>query len=150
MTLLKRTGTTARPTTHPMFSNILENFFNNDWGDFFGDFEGETVPAVNVKEDNENYNIEVAAPGMEKKDFDVSVENGVLNISAQHEERDEDKNDNYTRREFSYRSFKRSFTLPESVKDEDIQAKYEDGILRITIPKKEEAKKEDTKKIEIN
>ena len=149
MTLLKRTGTTTTPTS-PAFSNLLENFFNNDWGDLFSEFQGETVPAVNVKEDNDKYNIEVAVPGMEKKDFDVSVENGVLNISARHEEKDEDTNENFTRREFSYRSFRRSFTLPESVKDEDIQAKYEEGILRIMIPKKEEAKKEDTRKIEIN
>ena len=150
MTLLKRWGNATRPATSPMFSNVLENFLGSDWDDFFSNFENETVPAVNVKEDKENYNIEVAAPGMNKNDFDVNVENGVLNITAQHEEKDEDKEENFTRREFSYRSFKRSFTLPESVKDEDIKAKYEEGILRITIPKKEETKTENAKKIEIS
>ncbi|MEI5579364.1 Hsp20/alpha crystallin family protein, partial [Streptomyces brasiliscabiei] len=86
-------------------------------------------PAVNVSETDKNYEIEVAAPGMKKDDFKVKVENGAIHISAERKEEKEEKQKNYTRQEYSYNSFSRSFTLPEDVKEDDIKAQYEDGVL---------------------
>jgi HSP20 family protein len=109
-----------------------------------------TMPAVNVKEDENQFNIEVAAPGMEKKNFRIDLNHNVLTISAEKEEKKEDKNEKITRQEFNYTSFQRSFTLPNSVKDEGIKASYKEGILIVTIPKKEEAKAKAPKQIEIS
>jgi HSP20 family protein len=127
------------------FDDMLENFFSDE----LMREPVDKVPAINVKEGKENYHIEVAAPGMTKQDFDVSVEQNVLTISGQKKKEDKEEQDKYTRKEFSYQSFERSFNLPESVKAEDISAKYEDGVLNITIPKKEKAKKESKRKINI-
>lgn len=94
-----------------------------------------TVPAVNVKEENNHFLLEVAAPGMNKADFKITVEQGLLSITAEKQASSEDKTDNYTRREFRYASFKRSFQLPEGVKETDIKASYTDGVLSLEIPK---------------
>ncbi|RMG83209.1 MAG: Hsp20/alpha crystallin family protein [Bacteroidetes bacterium] len=112
--------------------------------------EGSTMPAVNIKETDKTYELEVAAPGMDKKDFNVQIENGVMTISAQKEMENEQKEDNFTRREFSYTSFQRSFTLPEGADDANVEAKYKDGILRIVLPKKPEAQAQSAKKIKIS
>jgi HSP20 family protein len=93
------------------------------------------VPAVNVREEEKQYQIELAAPGMKKEDFSVKVENNVLVISAKSEASAEEKKDNYMRKEFSYRNFSRSFWLPESVDANAIQAGYVDGVLTLTLPK---------------
>jgi HSP20 family protein len=110
-----------------------------------------TLPAVNVRETNDNFAIEVAAPGMKRDDFKVELDNNVLTISSQREEKQEQQQDeNYTRREFNYQYFQRSFTLPENkVEGEKIAARYADGILHITVPKKEEAKVKPIKQITI-
>ncbi|HIE15292.1 MAG TPA: Hsp20/alpha crystallin family protein [Bacteroidales bacterium] len=103
---------------------------------------GRSIPAVNIKENDKSFEVEVAAPGMKKKDFKVEVENNVLTISAEKKEEKKETKENYSRREFSYESFERSFTLPQDLVDANkISAKYEDGILRIAIPKKEEKAK---------
>ncbi|NJM94755.1 MAG: Hsp20/alpha crystallin family protein [Cytophagales bacterium] len=108
------------------------------------------VPAVNIREDNENFYVELAAPGLKKEDFKLELENNVLSISSEVKTEQEDKNNGYTRREFSYSSFKRSFTLPERVVDDErIQAHYEDGVLLLTVPKREEAKQKGPKVINI-
>lgn len=110
-----------------------------------------SVPAVNVMENNDNYQIEVAAPGLEKKDFNIDLDNNLLTISSEKEYKQEEENDGrYTRREFGYASFKRSFTLPDSVDADKIKAKYNEGVLHITIPKKEEAKQKPPKQINIS
>lgn len=132
------------------FRSIVSDLFDND-----SFLEGEflnrvAVPAVNVKETDDNFEIEVAAPGMKKKDFKVDVENGILNIYAETEEKTEEKDVNYTRREFLSSSFNRSFTLPESVNDEDIIAKYDEGILKVILTKREEAKIHPAKTIAIH
>lgn len=106
-------------------------------------------PALNIKETDDKFEIELAAPGFSKKDFEVNVDNGCLNISAEKSSSKEDKDENYTRKEFSYNSFARSLQLPESVKEEEIKAHYHDGILSFNLAKKEEAKKQKPKKIEI-
>ncbi|MFO8000685.1 MAG: Hsp20/alpha crystallin family protein, partial [Marinilabilia sp.] len=122
----------------PDLANIFEDFFG---GDFFGTPATSTrrtsVPAVNVHENENEYVIEVAAPGMKKDDFKVEVNNDVLTISAEKEEKDEEKEEGYTRREFCYSTFNRSFAIPKNeVDDGKIDAKYEDGILKITLQKR--------------
>ena len=94
------------------------------------------MPAVNIIENDKNYEIELAAPGMRKSDFKVKLEKGFLTISAEREEKKEEKEKNYTRKEYSSSSFTRSFTLPDDVKEDDIKAHYEDGVLKLTIAKK--------------
>ena len=117
--------------------NWIENFFA-ETDDFFKNWDWDknnNVPAVNVKEEKDAFLIEVAAPGMKKEDFKVEMENGVLMISATTEDKKEEKTSDYRRQEFSYRNFKRSFWLPENITPDKISAKYEDGLLKLTLPK---------------
>jgi HSP20 family protein len=107
------------------------------------------VPAVNIKETDQAFELAVAAPGLEKKDFKVAVENNLLTISAEHQEEKEEKDNSYTRKEFSYNSFMRSFELPSYVNAEAIDAQYKEGILTLTLPKKEEAKSNRRKEISV-
>ncbi|MCB9289138.1 MAG: Hsp20/alpha crystallin family protein [Lewinellaceae bacterium] len=119
-------------------SNFFDDVFNRGITDFFGSDFSTNMPSVNVVETEKNYRVEVAAPGLEKEDFEVSVDNGFLNISAKKEHQDEVKEgDKYMRREFNFSSFTRSFQLPETVNAEDIAANYENGVLILTLPKKE-------------
>ena len=134
--------------------SLLEDFFNRDWADSTlanGNYSA-TLPAVNVRETNDDYIIEVAAPGMKRDEFKVELDNNVMTISSTREEKQEDQvNGEYTRREFNYQSFQRSFTLPENkVEGEKISARYMDGILHITVPKKDEAKVKPVKQISIS
>lgn len=129
--------------------SIFDDFFNTDIArDFFNN--ERSTPAVNVSEDNDKFSIEVAAPGLDKKDFKVNIENNVLTISSEKQEKDEDKGKNFMRREFSYTSFSRSFTLPDNVEDDKIKATHKDGILNIEIPKSEEAKTKPGREIKIS
>ncbi len=109
-------------------------------GDFFSDWKLST-PAVNISEDQNNYFLTVAAPGMKKDDFKIYIEGDTLNIHAEKETEKEDSSRRFTRREYEYSSFSRSFTLPEGVDREKIDAHYENGILQLTLTKKEEARK---------
>jgi HSP20 family protein len=133
------------------FNNMVENFFGRDLvNDFLNkDLLQSTVPAVNVKETAENYVVEVAAPGLKKEDFQIELHNNLLAISAQTKQENESRQEKYTRREFSYTSFQRTFTLPNHVEAEHIDAKYVDGLLHLTLPKREEAKEKPSRKIEI-
>jgi HSP20 family protein len=94
------------------------------------------MPAANVRETDKSFELEVAAPGFTKKDINISVENNCLIVSAEKKEENERKEDNYTRREFGYQSFSRSFNLPANTNEDDINARYEDGILKVSIAKK--------------
>ena len=140
----------------PAIPSLLNDFFTDDWFDSSlanWKSSGTTLPAVNVRETNDDFRIEVAAPGMKRDDFKVELDNNVLTISSQREEKaDESKKDgSYTRREFSYQAFQRSFTLPENkVESDKIAAAYVDGILQINIPKKEEAKVKMAKQITVS
>ncbi len=139
MTLVKKSKTTW-PSVMSDFltSSRIPSLFDFDRN--LIDFEGGTsymIPSANIVEHDKDFRIELAAPGLDRKDFKVEVNNGVLNISAEKEEERKDERRNYYRREFSYNSFSRSFSLPENSLPEKIDAKYEDGILNITIPKKE-------------
>jgi len=149
MTILK---TNRRVQNHfPTFFDDLmsREFFN--WGLSNYSDTNTTIPAVNVKETANNYEVEVAAPGMTKKDFKVVLEGNILTISSEKAaETEPAENTRYTSREFSYQSFSRTFTLQKDVVDtENIQARYEDGVLHLSIPKKEQANQKQPKVIEI-
>lgn len=135
------------------FPSLLENFFGRDLADFDNFFQRRGhVPAVNIKENDHDFEIEVAAPGLKKEDFKLNLDNNVLTISSEKEVRNEEKDQkgNYTRQEFGYQSFSRSFSLPELVDADKIKASYTDGILRIHVPKREEAKKRSPRNIDIS
>ena len=145
--------TLARRTEN-YFPSIFDRFFNNDLMDWnLSNFSSTntSLPAVNVKENENEFVIDVAAPGMTKKDFKINFHNNVLTISSEKGEEKEDKRENYTRKEFSYQSFQRSFTVAENAVDsEKIDAKYNDGILHITLPKREEVKPKPMREIKIS
>lgn len=136
--------------------SLLNDFFSEDWLDSSlanWRSNNSTLPCVNVKETADEFHIEVAAPGMKRDDFRVELDNHVLTISSQVEDKKEeaDKHGRYTRREFSYQAFQRSFSLPESKVDGGkISAKYTDGILHVTVPKKEEAKVKPARQITVS
>lgn len=145
MSLLRRTG--------GMYPSFMEDFFDDKWSGQGNGFDtGTKIPAVNIRESEEEFEIQVAAPGMEKKDFDLSIENNTLSISADRKSENEEKDakGRFTKREFSFSSFKRSFSLPDSVNDEHIKARYENGILKVEIPKKEEARPRSPRQITID
>lgn len=144
----------------PLGGLLSQDFFDMD--DFFDsrmwntglmetDFwNGKTVePALNIRETDDKFEIELAAPGFEKKDFNITLEDGCLHISAEKKMSEEEKEEDYTRREFNYSAFERSLQLPESVKEEAVKARYQDGILQFNLLKKEAAKKKPPKVIEV-
>ncbi|KZS40189.1 heat-shock protein [Aquimarina aggregata] len=136
----------------PTWSNWIDSFFNNDLPSVFtSNFNtGITLPKVNIQETADAFMVDMAVPGLKKSDFHIDLDNQLLSISTEMKEENEQKEDNYTRREFGYSSFKRTFTLPESVDDSKIDAKYVDGILSIHLPKKEEAKQKPARTIKIS
>lgn len=134
----------------PTLASMVENFFGpDDAMQRFWD-RSPKVPAVNVSETDQGYQLEVAAPGMKKDDFDVEVKDGVLTISSETRSEREEEENNYTRREFSYSSFTRSFVLPEQVEADHIKASYRDGILYLDLPKKEIPQARPVKRIDIH
>ena len=133
--------------THPGF---LDDFFGRDFYPVHYHRNGfKSLPAVNIVEGENGYTIEVAAPGLEKKDFRIDLEKDCLTISSAREESSEDRNDHYTRREFRYSNFSRSFNLPETADAGNITASHKNGILTVSIPKKEEAKAKPARQIAI-
>lgn len=129
-----------------VFGRDLFNWENNNFST-----TSTTLPSVNIKETDDNYEVEVAAPGMDKQDFKITLENGQLVISSAKENEVNTQEENFTRREFSYQSFQRSFLLPKNVVDEDkISARYENGLLLLSIPKLEEAKQKAPRLIDIS
>ena len=138
---------------YPAWSNFFNEFFDRDWMDWSNrNFSNTntTLPSVNIKESADDFELDMAAPGLEKKDFKIEINHGTLTISSEKKVENETKTgQQFTRREFSYQSFSRSFTLPETVDGDKISAKYENGILKVSIPKKEEAKPKPAKTIEI-
>ncbi|WP_317133195.1 Hsp20/alpha crystallin family protein [Mucilaginibacter limnophilus] len=107
---------------------------------FFNDRMVTRVPAVNISESENNYHVELAAPGLKKEDFKISLDRHILNVSVEKQSEEQAEEKNYSKREYSYSSFVRSFTLPESANAEHIEAAYTHGILKIDIAKREEAK----------
>jgi HSP20 family protein len=131
--------------------SFVEEFFNHElpysWN---RNWATVSTPAVNIVENKDEFRIEVAAPGLDKEDFKINLENEQLTISANKEVKKEEKDENYTRREFSYSTFCRTFSLPETVHGEKIKAAHKDGILTIHVPKKEEAKPKPAREIAIS
>jgi HSP20 family protein len=135
----------TKALTRSLMTPSLFNDFFKPWNEWFdnGDLLERimTVPAVNVTESVDHYTVSLAAPGLTKDDFNITIEGNMLTISSEKEERKEEKDDRLTRKEYSYSSFSRSFTLPEDVKQDNIDARYENGVLNIKLLRKEEAKK---------
>lgn len=137
------------------FPVLFNDFFTRDmydWNQSNFSNSGTTVPAVNIKETKETFEVELAAPGMKKDDFKIHLDGNLLTISSETDSQlEEQEGSNYSRKEFSYQSFQRSFTLPKDVVDSDkINAKYEGGVLYLTIPKREEAKQKPPRLIQIS
>lgn len=143
-----------RENYSPTWSGFFNDFMNRDWFDWNTQnysLTNTTIPSVNIKESENEFEVDMAAPGMNKEDFKIELNNSVLTISSEKQTENEFKEGkNVTRREFSYQSFNRSFTLPTIVETDQITAKYENGILKVSIPKKEEAKPKPTKQIVIS
>lgn len=131
--------------------DFVDEFLGKDLlNDLFGTRTGVSRPSVNIVEDKESFAIEVAAPGLNKEDFKIDLENNLLTISANKEDEKKDEDEKkYMRREFCYTCFKRSFTLPNTADTDKISATHKNGVLVITIPKKEEAKEKPAQNITI-
>jgi HSP20 family protein len=146
-------GTQALTKSTERLPVFFDDFFKpwNEWFDTSGSMFGRalTVPPVNITENKDQYMVSLAVPGMKKDDFKIDVEGNMLTISSEKEESKEEKDKKFTRKEYSYSSFSRSFTLPEEVNKEKIEAKYEDGVLKLMLPRKEEAKKPSAKQIAV-
>jgi HSP20 family protein len=123
----------------PRFFDLDDDFFDNETG----------VPPANIVETNKEFKLDLSVPGMKKDDFTVDVEDGVLTISSEKEEEQNESDKNYRRREFSYSSFSRTFSLPENVDENKINAKYDNGMLQITIPKNEMSVSKSKKQITV-
>jgi HSP20 family protein len=121
----------------PGFNDVFDSIFNDT---FFSDRMTSRVPAANVSESEDHFHVELAAPGLKKEDFKINLDRNVLNISVERQNEQDNTQKNYSKREYSYSSWVRSFTLPESANAEQIEAAYTNGILTIDIAKREEAK----------
>jgi HSP20 family protein len=130
--------------------NIIDDVFNRSISELVGSDFALNVPSVNISETAESFILEFAAPGLDKKDFNISIENNQLTVSAEKRaEKDEKEEGKWTRREFNYSGFRRSFTLTDDVMADKIEAAYDKGILMLTLPKKEEARVKPALSIEI-
>ena len=143
-----------RENYSPTWSSFFNDFLNRDWYDWNNQnysLTNTTIPSVNIKENDDEFDVEMAAPGMMKEDFKIELNNSLLTISSEKHSEDQVRDGkNITRREFSYQSFSRSFALPAIVETDRITAKYENGILKINIPKKDEAKPKPLKQITVS
>jgi HSP20 family protein len=128
-------------------TDMFQNFFDSDFNDFFN--RRFSDPAANIIESPESFELDLAAPGMKKDDFKINLENNILTVSSEVEDEKLEEGKNYSRKEFFYGSFTRSFTLPKIIDLDKIKADYENGILKVLLPKKEEAKLEIKKEIKI-
>jgi HSP20 family protein len=148
MSIVKRNGNVG-------MTNLFDDLFTRDlwnWGLENHSRSNTSLPAVNIRENAETFVVEMAAPGMNKEDFKIELDGNNLTISSERSQEQEQKEEErYTRREFSYQSFQRSFTLPKDVVDVDqIGAKYENGVLQLMISKKEQAKQKPPRMIQIS
>jgi HSP20 family protein len=150
MTLVKfknNNGFRREAYTPSIFTDFFNDYFS---GGMSPKVFTASVPAVNIHETENEFSVELAVPGMKKSDFKIEVESGVLTISAELNEEKESQDVNYTRKEFSYSSFERSFTMPDSVNPDKISASYENGVLALSLPKKEESKVKPAKEIKVS
>jgi HSP20 family protein len=142
-----RGNSRLNPTSH----NPFERFFRNDFMDLWNGAP-DTMPSINIREQKDKFLVELAAPGLKKEDFNINVENDILTVSCEKESEtnEDEKSEGFTRREYNYSSFSRSLALPENTDSSDISAKYEDGVLCLSIPKKPEAQREGGRKIKVD
>jgi len=147
----KSLANTKALSNFPGLSSWFDDFSIGEFPSLFSsNFNtGISVPKVNIKEEADAFIVEMAVPGLKKSDFNINLDNNTLSISAELKENNEHTDKSYTRREFGYASFKRIFTLPETVEDSKINASYKDGILNIHLPKKEEAKQKPARTIKV-
>ena len=147
-----KANTNSNSLTFPTWSSWIDEVFNRDLPSVFNaNFNaGLTLPKVNIRETKDAYFVDMAVPGLKKSDFQIELDNKLLSISTEVEEKNELQEENFTRREFGYSSFKRSFSLPETIKEDAIKAEYKDGVLSIHLPKKEEAKQKPSRSIKIS
>ncbi|MFS4447973.1 Hsp20/alpha crystallin family protein [Maribacter sp. 2307UL18-2] len=134
----------------PWNSNLVDFFDRDDL--FHSDFFNleKSLPAMNVKEHDDGFEIELASPGFEKKDFEITMNDDILEVSAVKNEEEEEQNDAYTRKEFNYRSFRRSLQLPKTVDNsKDVEATYTNGILKLRLMKNEETSEKPKRVIEV-
>jgi len=137
----------------PSYSDLFDDFFNSevsDWRQRNYSTTNTTLPKVNIKEDEDGFVVEMAAPGLKKKDFNIQLDQNLLTISSEKGEEKVEEVEKYTKREYAYQAFTRSFTLPDTADGQKISAKYEDGVLKVSIPKREEAKPKPAKTIDIS
>ncbi|MGC1244170.1 MAG: Hsp20/alpha crystallin family protein [Chryseosolibacter sp.] len=136
----------------PAFGNLLNDFFDPDAAAArMNNLRGySSLPKVNIKEDDSSFVVEVAAPGMSKSDFTIKLDHNVLTISAEKKEDKKEEDGKFTRREFAYRTFERSFTMPETADGDNINARYENGVLYLSIPKKKEENVQSPRMINIS
>jgi HSP20 family protein len=138
MTLVKfANGQKNQAAVNPFFNDVFESILNDS---FLSDKPATRVPAVNIAETENEFHVELAVPGLKKEDFKISLDKNVLSVSAEKKAENVEEGKKYSKREYSYNSFVRSFTLPETVDYGKIDAEYTDGILKLNIAKKEEAK----------
>jgi HSP20 family protein len=137
MTLVKFNSDKNKNPLIPGFNDVFDSIFNDT---FFNDRSVSRVPATNISETENHFHVELAAPGLKKEDFKLNLDRNVLTISVERQDEKNDVQKNYSKREYSYSSFVRSFTLPETVDPEKIEAAYADGVLKIDIAKRDEAK----------
>lgn len=137
------------PSIFNDFFRPWESLFDFNGGGLTSNLRPLSMPAVNIVEQKDSYEVSLAAPGMKKDDFNIDVEGDTLFISAEKKEEKEEKDEKYTRKEFNYSSFSRSFTLPDSVIKDKIDATYDNGLLRLVLPKTDEAKKASSKHISV-
>jgi HSP20 family protein len=140
---------TMLPTIRRSFSPFLSNFFDDEFFPVMPTRQG-TVPAVNIREDEKNFTLELAVPGIDKKDLKIDISEDVLTVSSETKNESEESNDGYKRKEFSFTSFCRSFYIPENVNRDKIGASYKDGILSVELPKQEEEKNKITRQVKIS
>ncbi len=138
-----------KPVTDP-FNAIFNDFFEGEFSSRKAHgFRNASVPAANIKEADRAFHVELAAPGREKEDFKIEVDENLLTIRTEQKEEKSEDNERFTKREFNYSAFTRSFRLPEDVKQDEISASYENGILKLEIPKMEEEKKNKSRAIAV-
>ena len=150
MSIIKRNGDAA-PSMPTYFNDLFTRDLWN-WGLSNNSTTNTTIPAVNIKETAGSFVVDMAAPGMKKNDFSIELDGNLLTITSEKQDQFEEKNDEkFTRKEFAYQSFRRTFQLPKEVVDADkIEAKYENGVLHLLVPKKEEAKQRPPRMIKIS
>jgi HSP20 family protein len=133
----------------PRFSSLIESFFNDELPAVWNSEWNRNVPLVNIKDTPESYTIELAAPGFSKETVSVKVEDNILTISGEQSAEQQTEGEKYTRKEFNFQSFSRSFTLPKRIDSARIAASYENGILKVTLPKPEEEKPKATIEVKV-